>query len=144
MTSGTCGSRGGRLSLHGCCDVWVVVHPNIQSRGIQGKNEPGRYRRARFTPPTASELLRAALVASCFRGAFPPVDLRAVCLVRAMSVSCAHSTHWCFGVWGFGVFVQVPAALVALLITQSANLANLHQIHLGHPGHLGRVYLQVV
>ena len=28
--------------------------------------------------------MRAALVASCLRGAFPPVDLRAVCLVRAM------------------------------------------------------------
>ena len=31
--------------------------------------------------------LRAALVASCLRGALPPVDLRAVCLVRAM-VGC--------------------------------------------------------
>jgi len=29
-------------------------------------------------------LLRAALVASCLRGALPPVDLRAVCLVRAI------------------------------------------------------------
>ena len=29
-------------------------------------------------------LLRAAFVASCLRGAFPPVDLRAVCLVRAI------------------------------------------------------------
>ncbi|CAH3044955.1 unnamed protein product, partial [Porites lobata] len=29
-------------------------------------------------------LLRAAFVASCLRGAFPPVDLRAVCFVRAM------------------------------------------------------------
>lgn len=28
--------------------------------------------------------LRAALVASCLRGALPPVDLRAVCLVRAI------------------------------------------------------------
>ena len=28
--------------------------------------------------------LRAALVASCFLGALPPVDLRAVCLVRAI------------------------------------------------------------
>ena len=28
--------------------------------------------------------MRAALVASCLRGAFPPVDLRAVCFVRAM------------------------------------------------------------
>ena len=37
----------------------------------------------------AGALLRAALVASCLRGAFPPVDLRAVCLVRAMvSVLC--------------------------------------------------------
>jgi len=28
--------------------------------------------------------LRAAFVASCLRGALPPVDLRAVCLVRAI------------------------------------------------------------
>jgi hypothetical protein len=28
--------------------------------------------------------LRAAFVASCFRGALPPVDLRAVCFVRAI------------------------------------------------------------
>merc|ERR1712121_316633 len=37
------------------------------------------------TPPVAGALFRAALVASCFLGAFPPVDLRAVCLVRAMA-----------------------------------------------------------
>ena len=30
--------------------------------------------------------MRAALVASCLRGALPPVDLRAVCLVRAIVV----------------------------------------------------------
>ena len=29
---------------------------------------------------------RAALDASCLRGALPPVDLRAVCLVRAICV----------------------------------------------------------
>ena len=29
--------------------------------------------------------LRAALVASCLRGALPPVDFLAVCLVRAMA-----------------------------------------------------------
>jgi hypothetical protein len=34
--------------------------------------------------PVAGADLRAAFVASCFLGAFPPVDLRAVCLVRAM------------------------------------------------------------
>jgi hypothetical protein len=33
----------------------------------------------------AGALLRAALVASCFLGALPPVDLRAVCFVRAIS-----------------------------------------------------------
>jgi hypothetical protein len=33
---------------------------------------------------------RAAFVASCFLGAFPPVDLRAVCLVRAMITLCSN------------------------------------------------------
>ena len=37
-----------------------------------------------LTPPVAGADLRAALVASCFRGALPPVDFRAVCLVRAI------------------------------------------------------------
>jgi histone H3 len=31
--------------------------------------------------------LRAALVASCLRGALPPVDFLAVCFVRAISIS---------------------------------------------------------
>jgi hypothetical protein len=31
----------------------------------------------------AARTMRAALVASCLRGALPPVDLRAVCFVRA-------------------------------------------------------------
>ena len=38
-----------------------------------------------LTPPVAGADFLAALVASCFLGAFPPVDLRAVCLVRAMA-----------------------------------------------------------
>lgn len=38
-----------------------------------------------FTPPVEGALFLAALVASCFLGAFPPVDLRAVCFVRAIS-----------------------------------------------------------
>ena len=36
-----------------------------------------------MTPPVVGADLRAALVASCLRGALPPVDLRAVCLVLA-------------------------------------------------------------
>ena len=39
-----------------------------------------------LTPPVAGADLRAALVASCFLGALPPVDLRAVCFVRAMAL----------------------------------------------------------
>jgi len=37
-------------------------------------------------------LLRAALVASCFRGALPPVDFRAVCFVRAISLDLWDTT----------------------------------------------------
>jgi len=45
---------------------------------------PGLYLCGFFTPPLVGADFRAALVASCFLGAFPPVDLRAVCLVRAI------------------------------------------------------------
>ena len=37
-----------------------------------------------LTPPVDGADLRAALVASCLRGVVPPVDLQAVCLVRAI------------------------------------------------------------
>ena len=41
----------------------------------------------------AGALLRAAFVASCLRGAFPPVDLRAVCFVRAMFLVSRRSSR---------------------------------------------------
>ena len=37
-------------------------------------------------PEEEGDCLRAALEATDLRGAFPPVDLRAVCFVRAISV----------------------------------------------------------
>ena len=40
-----------------------------------------------YSPPVAGADFRAALVASCLRGALPPVLLRAVCLVRAIFVN---------------------------------------------------------
>lgn len=46
---------------------------------------PGRKRWGFLMPPVEGVDLRAAFEASCLRGALPPVDLRAVCLVRAMS-----------------------------------------------------------
>ena len=45
-----------------------------------------------MTPPAVGALFRAAFVASCLRGALPPVDLRAVCLVRAI---CARERTRC-------------------------------------------------
>ena len=36
--------------------------------------------------PEVGQARRAALVASCLRGALPPTDLRAVCFVRAIVV----------------------------------------------------------
>jgi len=50
----------------------------------------------------AGALFLAALVASCFLGAFPPVDLRAVCLVRAISMmnnikNVVVVVKWCLG-----------------------------------------------
>jgi histone H3 len=47
---------------------------------------PGRNLCGFLTPPVvAGAVLRAArFVANCLRGAFPPVDLRAVCFVRAI------------------------------------------------------------
>ena len=46
---------------------------------------PGLYLWGFLTPPVAGALFLAALVASCFLGALPPVDFLAVCLVRAIS-----------------------------------------------------------
>ena len=39
--------------------------------------------------------LRADLAASCFLGALPPVDLRAVCLVRAIGKVVVKLFWWC-------------------------------------------------
>ena len=47
---------------------------------------PGLYLCGFFTPPVAGADFLAALVASCFLGAFPPVDFLAVCLVLAMVI----------------------------------------------------------
>ncbi len=49
---------------------------------------PGRYLWGFLTPPVAGADLRAALVANCFLGAFPPVDFLAVCLVLAILKVC--------------------------------------------------------
>ena len=47
-----------------------------------------------MTPPVVGADLRAALVASCLRGALVPVDLRAVCLVRAILRARVRGSQW--------------------------------------------------
>ena len=66
-------------------DIWYL-------RISRSATVPGRYLWGFLTPPVAGALFRAALVANCFRGALPPVDFRAVCLVRAILKrnSCDH------------------------------------------------------
>merc|ERR1719234_4253 len=66
----------GSLRINSSVDFWYLL---ISLRATV----PGLYLWGFLTPPVAGADLRAALVASCLRGAFPPVDFRAVCLVRA-------------------------------------------------------------
>ena len=67
----------GSLRMSRSVDFWYL-------RISRSATVPGRYRCGFLTPPVVGADLRAALVASCLRGALPPVDLRAVCLVRAI------------------------------------------------------------
>ena len=58
---------------------------NTTSRSLRKGVRIKRKNQARIRKLTAAVDLRAAdLAASCLRGALPPVDLRAVCLVRAI------------------------------------------------------------
>ena len=70
-------SLEGQLSVNSSVDFWYLL---ISLRATV----PGLYRWGFFTPPVEGALFLAALVASCFLGAFPPVLFRAVCFVRAI------------------------------------------------------------
>merc|ERR1712204_110655 len=67
----------GSLRMSSSVDFWYLL---ISLRATV----PGLYLWGFLTPPVAGADFLAALVASCFLGALPPVDLRAVCLVRAI------------------------------------------------------------
>merc|ERR1711994_1178728 len=70
----------GSLRMSSSVDFWYLL---ISRRATV----PGLYLWGFLTPPVEGADFLAALVASCFLGAFPPVDLRAVCLVRAILLS---------------------------------------------------------
>ena len=67
----------GNFLMSSSVDFWYLL---ISLRATV----PGLYLWGFFTPPVEGADFLAALVASCFLGALPPVDLRAVCLVRAI------------------------------------------------------------
>jgi hypothetical protein len=77
------------LSVSRAARVDRTLPPTVSSREFSRAPRPPLSREfssnARV-PPVVGADLRAALVASCFLGALPPVDLRAVCFVRAMAV----------------------------------------------------------
>ena len=58
------------------------IAPPREGTGIPSRRASSRRR----APPVVGADLRAALVASCLRGALPPVDFLAVCFVRAIAV----------------------------------------------------------
>ena len=67
----------GAFLMSNSVDVWYL---RISRRATV----PGRYLCGFLTPPVVGADFLAALVASCFRGALPPVDFLAVCFVLAM------------------------------------------------------------
>lgn len=69
----------GSFLMSNSVDFWYLL---ISRRATV----PGRYLWGFLTPPVDGADFLAAFVANCFLGALPPVDLRAVCLVRAMFV----------------------------------------------------------
>ena len=69
----------GSFLMRSSVDFWYLL---ISRRATV----PGRYLWGFLTPPVDGADFLAALVASCFLGALPPVDLRAVCFVRAMVI----------------------------------------------------------
>ena len=66
----------GNLRINNSVDFWyLLISLNATVHGL--------YLCGFLTPPVAGADFLAAFVASCFLGALPPVDLRAVCFVLA-------------------------------------------------------------
>jgi len=89
----------GSLRMSSSVDFWYFRISLRQQLGQSGDGVshrratvPGLYLWGFFTPPDAGADFLAALVANCFLGALPPVDLRAVCLVRAILVNPNRAT----------------------------------------------------
>jgi hypothetical protein len=55
---------------------------------------PGRYRQGFLMPPAGGNAFLAAFVANALCGAFPLLDLLAICLVQAMVAFCCNDDDW--------------------------------------------------
>jgi hypothetical protein len=82
---------------------------------------PGRYRWGFLMPPADGNAFLAAFVTNALRGAFPLLDLLAVCLVRAMVAFCCNDDGWkhCVftSVWLMVVFSFCQSGACALKIS---------------------------
>jgi hypothetical protein len=74
------------------------ARPVNQGKRRRRDNDAGRLGREESRgdrSPVAGADLRASLVVGCLRGAFPPVDLRAVCFVHAIGDGGDGIVGWC-------------------------------------------------
>jgi hypothetical protein len=78
-------------------------------------------------PPADGNAFLAAIVTNALRGTFPPLDLLAICLVRAMVAFCCNDNGWkCC------VFTSVQVMVVFFSFCQS--VAHAQKIS-GHRSH---------
>jgi hypothetical protein len=70
------------------CLLSIQIHVRLTA------TVPGRYRWGFLTPPAFGIAFLAAFVANCLSGALLPVDLLAICLVRAMVAFCCNDDGW--------------------------------------------------
>ena len=77
-------SHGSRSVAVGLLDTPSSGCGLASGLGLQGRKKETLVENQRTTACDNFQLFNGLRTASCLRGAFPPVDLRAVCLVRAM------------------------------------------------------------
>jgi hypothetical protein len=75
-------------------------------------------------PPADGNAFLAAFVANALRGAFPPLDLLAICLVQAMVAFCCNDNGWkCC------VFTSVQVMVLFLFCQSGARMLKISGHH---------------
>lgn len=77
-------TRYAYMAQHMASSETPISHFLTSQSACWGQRLPVRQCAGNLTPPADGADLRAAIVASCLRGALPAVDFRTACFVRAM------------------------------------------------------------